>query len=101
MPAVASVAGLPSRLGKYELLMPLAAGGMARIYIGRSTGIGSFERHVVLKMITPERANDQVAVNMFLDEARLAASPQLTPRLHSDYHLPSARAAAHCRGHCG
>src|SRR5690348_14334972 len=47
---------------------------MARIYIGRSSGIGSFERHVVLKMITPERANDQVAVNMFLDEARLAAS---------------------------
>jgi serine/threonine-protein kinase len=54
--------------------MPLAAGGMARIYIGRSTGIGSFERHVVLKMITPERASDQTAVNMFLDEARLAAS---------------------------
>src|SRR5262245_5356491 len=47
---------------------------MARIYIGRSTGIGSFERHVVLKMITPERANDLTAVNMFLDEARLAAS---------------------------
>ncbi len=72
--AVAATAGLPARLGKYELMMPLAAGGMARIYIGRSTGIGSFERHVVLKMITPERANDQVAVNMFLDEARLAAS---------------------------
>jgi serine/threonine-protein kinase len=54
--------------------MPLAAGGMARIYIGRSTGIGQFERHVVLKMITPERANDMTAVNMFLDEARLAAS---------------------------
>ena len=35
--------------------MPLAAGGMARIYIGRSTGIGSFERHVVLKLITPLR----------------------------------------------
>ena len=54
--------------------MPLAAGGMARIYIGRSTGIGSFERHVVLKLITPERANDATAVQMFLDEARLAAS---------------------------
>ena len=54
--------------------MPLAAGGMARIYIGRTTGIGSFERHVVLKMITPERANDHTAVQMFLDEARLAAS---------------------------
>lgn len=54
--------------------MPLAAGGMARIYIGRSTGIGSFERHVVLKLITPERANDHTAVQMFLDEARLAAA---------------------------
>jgi serine/threonine-protein kinase len=47
---------------------------MARIYIARSTGIGSFERHVVLKLITPERANEAVAVQMFLDEARLAAS---------------------------
>jgi len=47
---------------------------MARIYIARTTGIGSFERHVVLKLITPERANDATAVQMFLDEARLAAS---------------------------
>ena len=74
MPGVASAGGLPTRLGKYEILTPLAAGGMARIYIGRATGIGSFERHVVLKLITPERANDAIAVQMFLDEARLAAS---------------------------
>jgi len=47
---------------------------MARIYIARTTGIGSFERHVVLKLITPERANDHTAVQMFLDEARLAAA---------------------------
>ena len=47
---------------------------MARIYIARSTGIGAFERHVVLKMILPERANDETSVQMFLDEARLAAS---------------------------
>ena len=72
--AVATSTGLPARLGKYELLMPLAAGGMARIYIGRSTGIGSFERHVVLKLITPERERDETAVQMFLDEARLAAA---------------------------
>ena len=54
--------------------MPLASGGMARIYIARATGIGSFERHVVLKMILPERAQDETSVQMFLDEARLAAS---------------------------
>ena len=74
VPAVATAGGLPTRLGKYEILTPLATGGMARIYIARTTGIGSFERHVVLKLITPERANDNHAVQMFLDEARLAAS---------------------------
>lgn len=47
---------------------------MARIYIARTTGIGSFERHVVLKMILPERAADKHSVDMFLDEARLAAA---------------------------
>ncbi len=74
MTAVATAGGLPTRLGKYEVLSPLAAGGMARIYIARTTGIGSFERHVVLKLITPERQTDKIAVQMFLDEARLAAS---------------------------
>ncbi|MEO7734036.1 MAG: serine/threonine-protein kinase, partial [Kofleriaceae bacterium] len=74
MSAVATAGGLPTRLGKYEILTALASGGMATIYIGRSTGIGSFERHVVLKVILPERANDETSVQMFLDEARLAAS---------------------------
>lgn len=64
--------GLPTRLGKYEIVMPLAHGGMATIYIGRTTGIGSFERNVVLKVI--HQAADATAVRMFLDEARLAAS---------------------------
>jgi eukaryotic-like serine/threonine-protein kinase len=71
---VATAGGVPTRLGKYEVLFSLATGGMAHIYIGRSTGIGAFERHVVLKIILPEKANDAVAINMFLDEARLASS---------------------------
>jgi len=69
---VATAGGVPTRLGKYEVLFSLATGGMARIYVGRSTGIGAFERHVVLKLILPEKANDTIAINMFLDEARLA-----------------------------
>ncbi len=47
---------------------------MARIFIARTKGIGDFERHVVLKMILPERATDKQSVDMFLDEARLAAA---------------------------
>ena len=60
VPAVATAGGLPTRLGKYEILTPARRRvGWRRIYIGRSTGIGSFERHVVLKMILPERAHDE------------------------------------------
>ncbi|HEY4243765.1 MAG TPA: protein kinase [Kofleriaceae bacterium] len=69
-----AAAGAPARLGKYEILSALAAGGMARLYVARTTGIGSFERHVVLKLLLPERAHDEMAVGMFLDEARLAAA---------------------------
>jgi serine/threonine-protein kinase len=64
----------PSRIGRYEVLRHLATGGMAQIYLARQTGLGSFERHVVLKTILRERATDRLFVTMFLDEARLAAT---------------------------
>lgn len=69
--AVPTSTGLPPRLGKYEIVMPLARGGMATIYIGRATGIGSFERNVVLKVI--HQGTAPAMVQMFLEEARLAA----------------------------
>ena len=64
----------PLRIGRYEVLSHLATGGMAQIYLARQTGLGSFERHVVLKTILRERASDQRFVTMFLDEAKLAAT---------------------------
>jgi serine/threonine-protein kinase len=62
------------RVGRYEVISHLATGGMAQIYLARQTGLGSFERHVVLKTIVRERATDQRFVTMFLDEAKLAAT---------------------------
>jgi serine/threonine protein kinase len=47
---------------------------MAQIYLARQSGLGSFERHVVLKTILRERASDHRFVTMFLDEAKLAAT---------------------------
>jgi serine/threonine-protein kinase len=47
---------------------------MAQIYLARQTGLGAFERHVVLKTILRERASDQRFITMFLDEAKLAAT---------------------------
>ncbi|MGE0868985.1 MAG: serine/threonine protein kinase [Kofleriaceae bacterium] len=64
----------PLRIGRYEVISHLATGGMAQIYLARTTGLGSFERHVVLKTILAERASDQRFVTMFLDEAKLAAT---------------------------
>jgi serine/threonine protein kinase len=64
----------PLRVGRYEVLSHLATGGMAQIYLARQTGLGAFERHVVLKTILRERASDQRFVTMFLDEAKLAAT---------------------------
>jgi len=66
--------GPPTRVGRYEVLTHLATGGMAQIYLARQTGLGAFERHVVLKTILRERATDQRFVTMFLDEAKLAAT---------------------------
>jgi eukaryotic-like serine/threonine-protein kinase len=66
--------GIPAKVGRYEVLTHLATGGMAQIYLARQTGLGAFERHVVLKTILRERASDQRFVTMFLDEAKLAAT---------------------------
>jgi serine/threonine protein kinase len=66
--------GAPQKVGRYEVIAHLATGGMAQIYLARQTGLGSFERHVVLKTILRERATDQRFVTMFLDEAKLAAT---------------------------
>jgi serine/threonine protein kinase len=63
-----------SVVGKYEIMRRLAVGGMAEIYLARITGAAGFEKLVVLKRILPSVAEDPTFVNMFLDEARLAAT---------------------------
>ncbi|HEY2745247.1 MAG TPA: serine/threonine-protein kinase [Polyangia bacterium] len=63
----------PRRLGRYEILRPLARGGMAELFLARATGIQGFEKLVVLKRILPEMARDAEYMEMFLEEARLAA----------------------------
>src|SRR6185369_8807336 len=64
---------VPERLGGYELLRPLAQGGMAELYLARRLGPGAFERQVALKVLSQRRASDAEACAMFLDEARVVA----------------------------
>jgi serine/threonine protein kinase len=66
------VARFPSRIGRYDLITALATGGMGRVYLGRATGIGGFERKVVIKTLeVPTTAESDPAIAMFLDEARV------------------------------
>jgi len=60
-------------LGRYELLLSIAAGGMARVWAARLRGHGGFSKLVALKMILPDFANDIEFQQMFFDEARIAA----------------------------
>ncbi|HEY6172820.1 MAG TPA: serine/threonine-protein kinase, partial [Kofleriaceae bacterium] len=63
-----------TRLGSYEILRKLTRGGMAEIFLARTSGPSGFEKLVVLKKILTKFAGKPRYVQLFLDEARLAAS---------------------------
>ncbi|MFN0252230.1 MAG: serine/threonine-protein kinase, partial [Kofleriaceae bacterium] len=71
MPSV--VAEVGSTANNYQVLAKLATGGMAEIFLARGASAAGVERYVVLKRILRERASDANFVQMFLEEARLAA----------------------------
>ena len=64
------------RFGPYQLVHPIAIGGMAEIYLARTKGFEGFEKYVALKMILPHLADDQQFIQMLVDEANIAV--QLT-----------------------
>lgn len=63
----------PLRLGNYEPLFELAAGGMATVYIARQVGAGGFERIVVLKRVHRHLLGNREFTDMFRDEGRVAS----------------------------
>jgi|JI10StandDraft_1071094.scaffolds.fasta_scaffold96505_2 serine/threonine protein kinase len=63
----------PTRVGRYDLLAELGRGGMASVYLARSFGSAGFERLAAVKVLHRELCVDPDFVEMFLDEARVAA----------------------------
>lgn len=63
----------PIEFGKYRLIRRIAVGGMAQIWLAVQRGPHGFEKTAVLKVILPELCTNDEFVQMFLDEARLAA----------------------------
>jgi serine/threonine-protein kinase len=62
-----------TRLGRYELLLAIAKGGMARVWAARQHGQRGFSKTVAIKTILPHLAEEPEFERMFLDEARIAA----------------------------
>lgn len=62
------------KLGRYTLLLPVAQGGMARVWAARQVGMRGFQKVVAIKTIMPALAADEEFERMFLDEARIAAA---------------------------
>ncbi|HZF48312.1 MAG TPA: serine/threonine-protein kinase [Polyangiaceae bacterium] len=63
-------------LGRYELLLPIAQGGMATVWAARQKGSRGFSKTVAIKTMLPGLSDDPQFEEMFLDEAGLAAKIQ-------------------------
>src|SRR5690348_10322166 len=64
------------RLDRYELLSPIASGGMASVWLARLRGKRGFEKLFAIKTIKTELTDDARFQEMFLDEARIASGIQ-------------------------
>ncbi len=60
-------------VGRYALFDRIASGGMASVHLGRLVGAAGFARTVAIKRLRSNFARDPKFVEMFSDEARLAA----------------------------
>ena len=60
-----------TRLGPYEILAPLGAGGMGEVYRACDIRLG---REVALKLVPPELLHDDLALKRFHQEARTLSS---------------------------
>jgi serine/threonine-protein kinase len=62
---------MQERIGRYEIVERIAAGGQATVYRARDSQLGRF---VALKVMHPHLAHDADYVERFLREARMAAA---------------------------
>lgn len=61
-------------LKRFEIQEMVAKGGMAEVYRAKTVGLQGFEKEVCVKKILPHLTEDESFVNMFINEAKLAAT---------------------------
>lgn len=57
--------------GKHILLERIAMGGMAEIFLARSSGTGGISKFSAIKRILPQYSSNTEFINMFKDEAKI------------------------------
>ncbi len=60
-------------LGRYRVVDEIGVGGMASVHLARMDGPGGFQKWIAIKRIHGHLIEDESFVQMFLDEARVAA----------------------------
>lgn len=69
---VAAEPELPRRIGRYDALLQIGTGGMARVYLGVQHGPFAAKKLVAIKQVSEEIGRDRQYLEMFIDEARIA-----------------------------
>ena len=64
---------LENKLGRYQLVAPLGQGGMGTIHLAVAGGLAEFRKLLVVKELRQELAANPQFIEMFLNEAQLAA----------------------------
>lgn len=85
----------PEIFGKYQMLTRIASGGMAEVWLARSSSLGGFEKLLAIKRMHPRLGRNQAFVSMFIDEAKLTvrlAHPNIVQvfdfgRVDDDYYM--------------
>ncbi|HYH10699.1 MAG TPA: TonB family protein [Thermoanaerobaculia bacterium] len=62
-----------AKFGQYVLVEKIATGGMAEVWKARMRGVEGFQKIVAIKKILPHLSDNQEFIEMFVDEAKLAA----------------------------
>jgi serine/threonine protein kinase len=80
-----------TKLGPYEILAPIGAGGMGEVYRAKDPRLG---REVAIKVLAPDVAQDPERVRRFENESR-AASALNHPNIVTVYDVGSENGATY------